>query len=97
MTSSIDVVITRRARRQIEDILQYTHKMWGEDQRDRYEAILYAAFRRLRDFPDLGHPAEGKPSNIRILHLEHHNIHYRREPERIVILRIVSPRRGETM
>jgi hypothetical protein len=31
---------------------------------------------------------------IRVNHLEHHNVVYRREPERLVILRIVSPRRG---
>jgi len=97
MTSSIDVIITPRTRTHIADILQYTLKEWGITQRDRYEAILYSAFERLAVFPDLGHRADGKPSTIRVFHLEHHNIIYRREPGRIVILRIVSPRRGQRM
>ena len=97
MTSSIDVIVMPRARSQIADILQYTLKQWGTGQRDSYEQILYAAFERLGAFPDLGHRADGKPSNIRVYHLEHHNIVYRREPERIVILRIVSMRRGKQM
>ena len=60
-----------------------------------YDLILLNAIDILSRNPDLGHRAEGKPSNLRVYHLEYHNIVYRREPERIVILRVVSPRRGQ--
>ncbi len=94
MTSRISLAITARARSHIEDILQYTLKTWDVGQRDRYETILYNAFERIRLYPDIGHPAHGKPADVREYHLPHHIIFYRREPERVVILRIVSPRRG---
>ena len=95
MTSPIELRITERAQSHIEDILQYTLKTWGIGQRDEYERILYAAFDRIQTFPDIGHSAYGKPSNIREYHLRHHIIYYRREPERVVILRLVSPRPGQ--
>jgi plasmid stabilization system protein ParE len=97
MTSSIRIDYSQRAIRNIEEVLHYTLDTWGEYQADVYKGVLAAAFERLSVFPDLGHPAEGKAANIRILHREHHNIHYRRVPERMVILRIVSPRRGKPM
>jgi len=94
MTSRISLAISARVH--IEDILQYTLATWGSGQRERYEDVLYAAFERIRTFPEIGHPVVGRPSNIREDHLEHHIIYYRREPDRIVILRIVSPRRRRT-
>ncbi len=72
-----------------------TFDTWGSDQQEAYRRIIDRAFERIRAFPDIGHPAHGKPAGIRVYHLEHHNIFYRREPDRIVILRIVSPRRGQ--
>ncbi len=96
MTSSISLAISARARTHFEDILQYTLATWGTGQRDLYENTLYEAFERIRIFPDIGHPAAGQPSNIREYHLEHHVIQYRRESSRVVILRIVSPRRRRT-
>jgi plasmid stabilization system protein ParE len=90
MTSSIEVIILPRARQDIRNILQYTFDTWGSAQRDAYRDILERAFERLRVYPDLGHPAYGKPVGVRTLHLAHHNIHYRRE-----LNRVVSPRRGQ--
>ncbi|MBA2469754.1 MAG: type II toxin-antitoxin system RelE/ParE family toxin [Chloroflexia bacterium] len=93
MTSNIRLVISAQARAQIEDIGQYTLKIWGSGQRGIYDQILDDAFHLIQQFPDIGHPAEGQPSNVREYHLRHHVIQYRREPERVVILRIVNPRR----
>jgi plasmid stabilization system protein ParE len=42
------------ARQDIDDILQYTLDEWGRDQMEWYETVLYDAFRRLCDFPELG-------------------------------------------
>lgn len=96
MTSNIEVLLLPQAREDVRDILQYTFDTWGSGQRDAYRHVLERAYERLRAFPDIGHPAAGRPSNIREYHLEHHIIYYRREPDRIVILRIVSPRRRRT-
>lgn len=93
MTSRIELIISPRARREWSGILQYTLKTWGSGQRDAYDQILVNAFDLIRDFPDIGHPVEGRPSNIRAFHLKYHVIQYRREADRVVILRLVNPRR----
>ena len=93
MTSNIDVVLLPRAQWDVREILQYTFDTWGTGQCDAYRKVLDNAFERLGAFPEIGHPAAGRPSNIREYHLEHHVIQYRRESTRVVILRIVSPRR----
>lgn len=93
MTSSIDVIVSPRAERNVRDILQYTAKTWGTGQRDIYRKVLRDAFERIGVFPEIGHPVEGKPSNVREYHIRHHVIQYRRDPDRVVILRIMNPRR----
>jgi plasmid stabilization system protein ParE len=93
MTSSIELIVTPQADRDIRDILQFTFQTWGSGQEDRYRLVLLSALERIRMFPDIGHPAEGRPSTIRIYHLRHHFIQYRREPDKVVILRILNPRR----
>ena len=92
MTSSIELVVSPRAQCDREGILRYPRKTWGPEQRDRYDQILEDGFDRIRQFPDLGLAAPGKSSTIRELILEHHIIQYRREAERVVILRIAGHR-----
>jgi plasmid stabilization system protein ParE len=36
------------------DILLYTRQLWGEEQRDRYEATLTQAIAALADYPESG-------------------------------------------
>lgn len=96
MTSNIDVILLPRARQEVREILQYTFDSWGIGQHDAYRQVLDNAFERIGIFPDIGHPAGGQPSNIREYHLRHHVIQYRREPDRVVILRIINPRRRRT-
>jgi plasmid stabilization system protein ParE len=92
MTSNIEVIIQPRARQDWTLILKYTTEMWGEEQADAYDTVLYDARRRIGAFPDIGHRVEGKPETHRELSLQHHVVRYPREPERVVILRIVSHR-----
>jgi toxin ParE1/3/4 len=91
--SRIDLEFQAVAEEDIADILQYTLQRWGEEQLEAYWSILWDAFQHIRRFPDIGHTVEGRPSNIREYVLPNHVIHYQREPERVVILRIVNPRR----
>jgi len=96
MTSSIDVVISPFATRNLENILDYTERQWGTGQREAYHRVLEAAFGRIGTYPDIGKPAEGGPPNTRELVLKHHTILYLREPDRVTILRILSHRRMRT-
>jgi plasmid stabilization system protein ParE len=93
MTSRIELVVSARAEQDRTGILRYTYSTWGEQQLIAYDRILEQAFDRIRLFPDIGHPVEGKPSNIHEYVLPHHVIQYRREPKRVVILRLMNPRR----
>lgn len=93
MTSPIRLDYAAQALRDLRFILQYTEDTWGSDQEEDYRRILQDAFERIQAFPDIGHAVEGKSSTVREYHLRHHIIQYRREPDRVVILRIVNPRR----
>jgi plasmid stabilization system protein ParE len=93
MTSRISLQIAPRAQRDRQAILHYTFKTRGSGQRDIYDQILDDAFHLIQEFPDIGHPAQGRSSDIREFHLEHHVIQYRREADRVVILRNMNPRR----
>ncbi len=93
MTSSIDVVISPAAIRNLENILNYTEKQWGTGQRDVYQGVLLSAFRRIGDFPEIGRAVADGPSGLRELVLRHHTIVYRRDPNRVTILRIRAHRR----
>ena len=93
MTLNTELIILPEADRDIEDILQYTLEVWGEEQEAAYWSVLWDAFTRIRQFPEIGRPQSTENPHIRELHLAHHTVVYRREPSQIVILRIVNPRR----
>jgi plasmid stabilization system protein ParE len=93
MTSNTRLAYSRIALRNIAEILQYTFDTWGGDQEDAYRAVLEKACEQIRQFPEIGHPIEGRPSNIRVYTLPNHLIQYRSEPNRVLILRIISSRR----
>ena len=93
MTSSIRLRVSPRAERDVETFLQYTLRMWGEERRILYDALLWEAFRRIQAFPDIGREADEARPNIREYHLEHHTILYRRESGAVTILRVINPRR----
>lgn len=93
MTSNIELRFTLRAEANIRDILQYTVKTWGTDQREAYRRTLENAFQHIRAFPEIGRVVEDGDPTIREFHLEHHTIVYRRDTAAVVILRVVNPRR----
>ena len=93
MKSGIDLIILPEAEQDIVDILQYTLETWGEDQETAYWSTLWDAFQRIQLFPDIGRPQSSSSPYIRELLLAHHSIVYRREPDQIVILRVLNPQR----
>lgn len=94
MTSHTELRFTRLAEANIRDILQYSVRTWGTDQRDTYAEILANAFHRIRLFPEIGRVSGDDPT-IRELHLEHHTILYRYDTDAnaVIILRVINPRR----
>jgi len=93
MTSNTDLIILPEADRGIADILQYTLETWGEEQEAGDWSVLWDAIKRIRLFPEVGRPQSIDSTHIRELHLMHHTIVHRPEPGRIMILRILNPRR----
>ncbi len=91
MTSNTDLRFSREANQDLDDILQYTAKTWGNAQEIVYGRILHNAFARILRFPEVGRPAP-HAENERELILRHHTIVYRYRDETVTILRIVNPR-----
>jgi plasmid stabilization system protein ParE len=96
MTSNIEVIVSLRAQRHFELILSFTEQQWGTGQRATYRHVLESAFRRIGDFPDIGKVVENGPPHLRELVLRHHTIVYRRDPDRVTILSILSHSRIRT-
>ena len=65
MTSSTEVIVSRRAQRHFELILSYTEKQWGTGQRAAYRSVLESAIRRIGDFPDIGKAVENGLPHLR--------------------------------
>jgi plasmid stabilization system protein ParE len=61
MTSSIEVVISPAADRDIRQVLIYTDETWDTGQRDAYRQVLFDAFSRIAAFPETGRPAQHGP------------------------------------
>lgn len=93
MTSSTELRVSREAERNIDDILQYTLKTWGNGQAMTYYTMLWDAFCRIQTFPEIGKQASPDSSQVRELVLEYHTIVYRYRDSTVTILRIVNPRR----
>jgi len=93
MTSNTELRVSREAERNIDDILQYTLKTWGNGQARTYYTTLWDAFRRIQVFPEIGKQASPDSSEVRELVLEYHTIVYRHRGNAVTILRIVNPRR----
>lgn len=52
------LIVASEARADLCDILRFTVKRWGREQRTVYKAKLDAAMRGLLDYPDRGHPRD---------------------------------------
>lgn len=91
--SGTEFIILPSAEGDIADILQYTLEQWGDDQVDRCWSILWDAFERIRQFPEIGRQPASAHSDEREYVLPNHTIVYQVVSGRTLILRIVNPRR----
>jgi len=95
MKSNIDIRFSWQANQDLDDILQYTSKTWGDAQEDAYRGILHHAFVRILQFPEIGRPSP-HAENEQELILRYHAIVYHYRDSTVTILRIVNPRRKRT-
>lgn len=88
----LQLVLTRRAARDIRDIRGHTLKYWGADQ----DAADYVALRNtldvLRDQPDPGRPRDDLRLGMRSHRVHRHTVYYVTEGDRLIVLRILHQR-----
>lgn len=74
------------------DIGTYTLRTWGEDQTIRYIADLEACCQRLADNPASCRPCDHFRPGLRRMEQGKHVVFFRREPEGILVSRILHER-----
>jgi toxin ParE1/3/4 len=79
------LAIKPEAQVDIDEILLYTRKHWGVDQRQRYRTRLFDAMRSLRDYPERGRERNEYFPGCRGLVVKRHVIFYRLTEEEIVV------------
>jgi len=82
----------RRARADLIDIWIFDFERWGEEQADRYAAMLRHVAYGLVDFPDLGPVYAGRNRRFRSIKAGAHRIVYRRRNDIIEVVRVLHAR-----
>jgi toxin ParE1/3/4 len=90
------VIFSPAAQADFTDILLYTRQQRGEDQRDRYEAVLTQAIASIADYPETGTHCPQLFSGCRAHPTQRHIIFYRIERKDIEIVRILHERTDPT-
>jgi toxin ParE1/3/4 len=83
------LVVTARARADLQGILRYTTQQWGKRQRGIYKAKLTAAMNQLTRHPHMGEARDDIPAGMRAKAVEQHVIFYRADDEAITVIRIL--------
>ena len=86
------LALTELARGDLEDILAYTLKSWGDDQRVIYRTAIDRVLRDLLAFPMLGAAREDLAPGCRMHRVREHLVIYRVTEQELVVLRIVHRR-----
>ncbi len=85
--------LTRPAERQIEEVIEYTDKMFGESQTLAYISGLQASFEQIGQFPGIGVAAFEIKAGWRRYRYQSHYIFYRVSAEHVVIEAVIHTRR----
>jgi toxin ParE1/3/4 len=86
------IIYTRSALGDISEILAYTSRTWGEEQRQRYLTHLRDTFRRLTSMPSLGRGQDGLFPGLRSYPVESHIVYYLYEDGGVLIVRVLHSR-----
>ncbi len=84
----LKIRLARAAETDLEEIWRYTLSEWGEDQADKYMALIEKAFSQLLEHPYLGKARPDVKRGYRALQVERHVIFYSVGDEFIDILGI---------
>lgn len=84
-----EIRIRPRARQDLKEIWRFTADKWGEAQADLYLGQIDTAIRSLRDYPEIGEPAEHVRPAYRKLQVNRHLIFYRTGDKTIDIVRVL--------
>jgi toxin ParE1/3/4 len=86
-------VLTLDARQDLSDILLYTERQWGRQQRSTYQAAIRDSIRRLADYPALGRSRDELSPKLRSHPVGSHIIYYWVEQETLIVAHILHGRR----
>ena len=80
------------AREDIRDILVFTEKRWGRQQRAVYRAALDEAFATIRANPQIGRSRDDLLIGVRTFVVREHTVLYTVDEDAITVLRVVHGR-----
>lgn len=83
------MIVAPEARADLRDILRFTARRWGKEQRAAYKAKLDAAMRGLLTYPNRGHPRDDLSPGLRALLVEAHVVYYRTDDRTVTVVRIL--------
>ena len=86
--------LTRRAEADLEDIFEYTLRMWGAAQAESYVRKILQSFDRLASQPNMGRLREEIAPPVRLLHVERHLVIYRSIDVGIEVIAVTHDRRN---
>lgn len=85
----LSLKLTRRARRDIQQISRYTIEMWGKAQAIAYKDLLAKHFAMIQENPSVGHQKPGLEESVLCVRAGRHLIFYEMQNEAVSILRIL--------
>jgi toxin ParE1/3/4 len=83
------VIYSSPAKADLVTIIEYTLRVWGKDQTERYIDELEDRCQKLAQNPMLGRPYNGIPHGLRRIEQGKHIIFYRQLDTKILITRIL--------
>jgi plasmid stabilization system protein ParE len=84
-----ELLLTRRALRDIAEIEAYSVSQWGKPVADRYVADIEAALARLRDKPDLLRARDDLPRHLRFYSVNKHVLVCDVRPRAVCVLTVI--------
>ena len=88
--------LSQKAKRDLEDIIDYTLSRYGEEQAVIYSSDISKVFRELTENPKIGKSRPEIRSNLRSFTKGSHTIYYRVFSSKIRIIRILHVNRDVT-
>ncbi|HEX9198927.1 MAG TPA: type II toxin-antitoxin system RelE/ParE family toxin [Acidobacteriaceae bacterium] len=85
--------LTRKARTDYAEILLYTIDAWGEEQAERYLALLLDGFDLLAQNPGIGRPCNRLAPRLRRFEQGKHVIFYKPDRNGIIVSRVLHQSR----